>query len=111
MLDTSQFSEDLTHEEIEVLKRALGKIIKSDGRSFTATEIGKELGISAKRVGIIAKKHGIQTNTNSEYCFWSETVITHDKNGKVRKQFSTPVCRYTNKGREEIIKLFHGKKL
>lgn len=64
-------------------------------KTYTATEIAKELGISANKVGKIANAHGLKT---PEYGI---TVL--DKSPYNNKQ--VPSFRYYEKGRQKLIEL------
>ena len=54
-------------------------------RTYTATEIGKKLGISAKRVGMLTNEHDLKTK---EYGMWFRDVALH------RQDMEVPVFRY-----------------
>lgn len=64
-------------------------------KTYTATEIGKELGISANMVGRIANKHGLKTK---EY-----GIEVLDKSRSSNKQ--VPSFRYNEKGKQRIKEL------
>ncbi len=68
---------------------------KLEEKYYTATEIGKELGISSKAVGSIAIKNNIKT---SEY-----GIEVLDKSRYSSKQI--PVFRYNEKGKNKIREL------
>jgi hypothetical protein len=68
-------------------------------RTYTATEIGNEAGVSANKVGRVAKANGLQT---AEY-----GVMVLDKSPYSSKQ--VPSFRYNEKGREKLLELL-GKK-
>lgn len=61
-------------------------------KTYTATEIGKELGISANKVGRIANKHNLKT---AEY-----GIEVLDKSRHSNKQ--VPSFRYNEKGKQKI---------
>lgn len=65
------------------------------GKHYTATEIGKELGISANKIGKIANAHGLKTE---EY-----GIIALDKSPYSDKQI--PSFRYNERGRQKLIEL------
>jgi len=65
------------------------------GKHYTATEIGKELGISANMVGKIANAHGLKTE---EY-----GIMALDKSPYSNKQVQS--FRYNEKGRQKLIEL------
>jgi len=54
-------------------------------RTYTATEIGKKLGISAKRVGMLTNEHDLKTK---EYGLWFRDVALH------RQDMEVPAFRY-----------------
>jgi hypothetical protein len=54
-------------------------------RTYTATEIGKKLGISAKRVGMLTNEHDLKTK---EYGLWFRDVAPH------RQDMEVPAFRY-----------------
>jgi len=64
-------------------------------KTYTATEIGKELGISANKVGRIANKHNLKT---AEY-----GIEVLDKSRHSNKQVSS--FRYNEKGKQKIKEL------
>lgn len=64
-------------------------------KTYTATEIGKELGITANKVGRIANKHKLKTE---EY-----GIEVLDKSRSSNKQ--VPSFRYNEKGRQKIKEL------
>ena len=64
-------------------------------RTYTATEIGKKLGISANRVGRLANEHNLKT---TEYGKWFRDVATH------RSDMEVPVFRYY----ERVIPVLRG---
>ncbi|MGV3138320.1 BRO family protein [Brevibacillus agri] len=68
------------------------------GKHYTATEIGKELGISANKVGKIANAHGLKTD---EY-----GIMALDKSPYSEKQ--VPSFRYNERGRQKLIELVKG---
>ncbi|WP_068786648.1 BRO family protein [Paenibacillus phocaensis] len=65
------------------------------GKHYTATEIGKELGISANKIGKIANAHGLKTD---EY-----GIMALDKSPYSDKQVQS--FRYNEKGRQKLIEL------
>jgi len=67
-------------------------------KTYTATEIAKELGVTAKKIGEIANAHGLKT---PEYGI---TVL--DKSRYSDKQ--VPAFRYNEKGRQKLIELVKG---
>lgn len=67
-------------------------------KTYTATEIAKELGVTAKKIGEIANAHGLKT---PEYGI---TVL--DKSRYSDKQ--VPAFRYNEKGRQKLIELVRG---
>lgn len=69
------------------------------GKHYTATEIGKELGISANKIGKIANAHGLKTD---EY-----GIMALDKSPYSDKQ--VPSFRYNERGRQKLIELVNGK--
>lgn len=66
------------------------------GKTYTATEIANELGITANQVGRIANTHGLKTE---EY-----GIEVLDKSPYSNKQ--VPSFRYNEKGRQRIKELF-----
>jgi hypothetical protein len=68
------------------------------GKHYTATEIGKELGISANKVGKIANTHGLKTE---EY-----GIMALDKSPYSDKQVQS--FRYNERGRQKLIELVKG---
>lgn len=69
-------------------------------KTYTDTEIAKELGVTAKKIGKIANAHGLKT---PEYGI---TVL--DKSPHSAKQVSS--FRYNEKGRQKLIELVRGNK-
>ncbi len=67
-------------------------------KTYTATEIANELGITANKVGRIANKHNLKTNE-----FGIEVL---DKSRHSNKQ--VPSFRYNDRGRSRIIELVNG---
>lgn len=67
-------------------------------KTYTATEIAKELGVTANKIGKIANAHGLKT---VEYGI---TVL--DKSPYSDKQ--VPSFRYNEKGRQKLIELVRG---
>jgi len=67
-------------------------------KTYTATEIAKELGVTANKIGKIANAHGLKT---AEYGI---TVL--DKSRYSDKQ--VPNFRYNEKGRQKLIELVKG---
>lgn len=67
-------------------------------KTYTATEIGKELGISPNMVGRLANKHGLKTDS------YGITVL--DKSKHSSKQ--VPTFLYYEKGRQKLIELYQG---
>ena len=67
-------------------------------KTYTATEIAKELGISANKVGKIANAHGLKTD---EY-----GIMALDKSPYSNKQVQS--FRYNEKGRQKLIELVKG---
>ncbi|MFJ8099406.1 Bro-N domain-containing protein [Lysinibacillus sp. NPDC096212] len=67
-------------------------------KSYTATDIGTELGISPQRVGSIANKHNLKTN---EYGYFAL-----DKSPYSNKQVES--FRYFEKGRKKIQEIVQG---
>lgn len=67
-------------------------------KTYTATEIAKELGVTANKLGKIANAHGLKT---AEYGI---TVL--DKSRYSDKQ--VPNFRYNEKGRQKLIELVRG---
>lgn len=67
-------------------------------RSFTATEVGKKLGISAKKVGMIANELHLKADMGceNEYGRWVSDVCKNDVNKQVE------AWRYTSEGIEAI---------
>ncbi len=98
--DLSSISKDLL--VINALEVVLGENKlprpKLEERYYTATEIGKELGISSKAVGSIAIQNNLKT---SEY-----GIEVLDKSRYSNKQL--PTFRYNEKGRQKIKELFEG---
>lgn len=68
------------------------------GKHYTATEIGKELGISANKIGKIANAHGLKT---AEY-----GIMALDKSPYSDKQVQS--FRYNERGRQKLIELVKG---
>ena len=68
-------------------------------KSYTATDIGKELGISPQKVGSLANKHNLKTN---EYGYFAL-----DKSPYSNKQVES--FRYYEKGREKILDILKGE--
>lgn len=61
------------------------------GKTYSPTDIGNELGISANKVGRLAKKYGIKTPEDSTYIFWFRQEV---KGGKKRDMYHlTPLGR------------------
>lgn len=69
-------------------------------KTYTATEIGAEIGLSANKVGRVANEHGLKT---SEYGI---TVL--DKSPHSNKQVSS--FRYNEKGRKKLLQLLRGER-
>jgi len=69
-------------------------------KTYTATEIAKELGVTANKIGKIANAHGLKT---AEYGI---TVL--DKSRYSDKQ--VPSFRYNEKGRQKLIELVKTQK-
>jgi len=67
-------------------------------KTYTSTEIAKELGVTANKIGKIANAHGLKT---AEYGI---TVL--DKSRYSDKQ--VPNFRYNEKGRQKLIELVRG---
>ncbi|QTB21548.1 hypothetical protein J1907_17640 [Lysinibacillus sphaericus] len=68
-------------------------------KSYTATDIGKKLGISPQKVGSLANKHNLKTN---EYGYFAL-----DKSPYSNKQVET--FRYYEKGRKKIQDILKGE--
>ena len=68
-------------------------------KSYTATNIGTQLGISPQKVGSIANKHNLKTN---EYGYFAL-----DKSPYSNKQVES--FRYFEKGRKKIEEIVQGK--
>lgn len=68
-------------------------------KSYTATNIGTQLGISPQKVGSIANKHNLKTN---EYGYFAL-----DKSPYSNKQVGS--FRYFEKGRKKIEEIVQGK--
>jgi hypothetical protein len=86
---------------ITALEQLTGKPIEyrpQIEKTYTATEIAKELGVTAKKIGEIANAHGLKT---PEYGI---TVL--DKSRYSDKQ--VPSFRYNEKGRQKLIELVRG---
>lgn len=64
-------------------------------KTYTATEIGKELGVSANKVGRIANAHNLKTEENGIYVL--------DKSPHSTKQ--TESFRYNEVGRKKLIQI------
>ena len=89
---------------ITALEQIFGKPIEyrpQIEKTYTATEIAKELGVSANLIGRLANEHGLKT---AEYGI---TVL--DKSPYSDKQ--VPSFRYNEKGRQKLIELVrqHGE--
>lgn len=65
-------------------------------KTYTATEIAKELGVSANMVGRVANKNGLKTDKYG--------VEVWDKSRHSAKQ--VPSWRYNEEGKSEVIQLF-----
>ena len=72
---------------------------KSEQRHYSASEVGKMLGISAQKVGRLANAHGLKTNA---YGAWY-----HDKSPHSPKEIET--FRYNDAGLEKIRELVKGE--
>ncbi|MDU4727666.1 ORF6N domain-containing protein [Clostridium sp.] len=81
---------NLSKEYVQVLQSKATEIVTGEKllplpvverKTYSATEIGKELGISANKVGIIANKHNLKTN---EY-----GSLFHDKSRYSNKEVET----------------------
>lgn len=86
---------------ITALEQLTGKPIEyrpQIEKTYTATEIAKELGVTANKIGKIANAHGLKT---TEYGI---TVL--DKSPYSDKQ--VPSFRYNEKGRQKLIELVRG---
>lgn len=97
-----QSVELLTINALEVIngKGTLDKPSLPEKKYYSATEIGKELGISANKVGKIANANNLKTD---EY---GKTVLS-------KSLYSTKQCptfMYNKNGKEKIIKIFKEEK-
>lgn len=70
---------------------------KLEEKYYTATEIGKEIGVSANAIGKMSNKNNLKT---SEY-----GIEVLDKSKYSNKQ--VPTFRYNEKGRKKLIELFN----
>lgn len=70
---------------------------KIDENYYSATEVGKMLGLSSNKIGRIAKENGIKSDTDNEYGKWFA-----DKSKYSNKEVST--FRYNDNGVEAIKK-------
>lgn len=101
-----QKNKTLSPVAVELLNiNALEKLVDSSvdyrpqiEKTYTATEIAKELGVTANKIGKIANAHGLKT---VEYGI---TVL--DKSPYSDKQ--VPSFRYNEKGRQKLIELVRG---
>jgi hypothetical protein len=87
---------------ITALEQLTGKAIEyrpQIEKTYTATEIAKELGVTANKIGKIANAHSLKT---AEYGI---TVL--DKSPYSNKQ--VPAFRYNEKGRQKLLELFGRK--
>jgi len=84
---------------LEVLTKQIIEHRPEVEKSYTATDIGKELGISPQKVGSLANKHNLKTN---EYGYFAL-----DKSPYSNKQVES--FRYYEKGREKIQDILKGE--
>jgi len=68
------------------------------GKTYSATDIAKEAGVSANRIGKLANAHNMKTDEYGIYVL--------DKSLYSKKQVST--FRYNAKGREKLLELLKG---
>jgi len=82
----TEYAKILDSYESEVLAgKPLIPLPELPERTYTATEIGKKLGISAKRVGMLTNEHDLKTK---EYGMWFRDVALH------RQDMEVPAFRY-----------------
>ncbi|HHY26420.1 MAG TPA: Bro-N domain-containing protein [Desulfitobacterium dehalogenans] len=100
------FKDKLSEESVQLLIGGMAEIIIGKPlfpllaveKTYTATEIGTKLGISANRVGKIANANGLKTE---EY-----GIIVLDKSPHSAKQ--VPSFRYNERGRQKLTELIVG---
>lgn len=96
-----QSVELLTINAIEVIngKNTLDRPKLPEKKYYTATEIGKELGISANKVGKIANANNLKIDKYGMYVLDKSRYSAHQE----------PTFRYNEKGKTKIKELYGGK--
>lgn len=96
-----QSVELLTINALEVIngKNTLERPRLAEKKYYNATEIGKELGITAKRVGQIANANNLKIDKYGMFVLDKSRYSVHQE----------PTFRYNEKGKEEIIKIWKGE--
>ena len=100
------FKDKLSEESLQLLVGGIAEILIGKSlfplqpieKTYTATEIGAELGVSANKIGKIANANGLKT---AEY-----GIEVLDKSPYSAKQ--VPAFRYNEKGRRKLIELVGG---
>lgn len=97
-----QSVELLTINAIEVIngKNTLERPKLPEKKYYTATEVGKELGITANKVGKIANANNLKVDEYGMYVLDKSRYSEHQ----------APTFRYNQKGKEKLKEIFEGGK-
>lgn len=95
-----QSVELITINAIEIIngKDTLSRPKLQEGNYYTATQIGKELGISSKRIGKMANDNNLKTDEYGMFVLDKSRYSEHQ----------APTFRYNQKGKEKLKEIFEG---